>query len=143
MYIQVCVYIHTHIIISFLSKAKQNTFLRGKIFLNPYHWLFYQLRKHLCPQHETVRNEMNSKQKELDSFTSKGKHLLSELKKIHSGDFGLVKTDMESTLDKWLDVRAPPGVCEQLICRIFQAEINLRLELHLEFSEFMPTENVI
>jgi hypothetical protein len=60
---------------------------------------------------------MNSKQKELDSFTSKGKHLLSELKKIHSGDFSLVKTDMESTLDKWLDVRAPPGVREWLAHR--------------------------
>ncbi|XP_037056262.1 nesprin-1 isoform X2 [Peromyscus leucopus] len=55
-------------------------------------------------KHETARNEMNSKQKELDSFTSKGKQLLSELKRIHSGDFSLVKTDMESTLDKWLDV---------------------------------------
>ncbi|XP_055471872.1 nesprin-1 isoform X4 [Psammomys obesus] len=54
-------------------------------------------------KHETIKNEMNSKQKELNDFTSKGKHLLSELKKIHSGDFSLVKTDMESTLDKWLD----------------------------------------
>nr|XP_021512699.1 nesprin-1-like [Meriones unguiculatus] len=54
-------------------------------------------------KHETIKNEMNSKQKELNDFTSKGKHLLSELKKIHSGDFSLVKTDMESSLDKWLD----------------------------------------
>ncbi|XP_038195664.1 nesprin-1 isoform X2 [Arvicola amphibius] len=60
--------------------------------------------KWVFAKHETARNEMNSKQKELDSFTSKGKHLLSELKKVHSGDFSLVKTDMESTLDKWLDV---------------------------------------
>ncbi|XP_026643299.1 nesprin-1-like [Microtus ochrogaster] len=60
--------------------------------------------KWIFAKHETARNEMNSKQKELDSFTSKGKHLLSELKKVHSGDFSLVKTDMESTLDKWLDV---------------------------------------
>jgi nesprin-1 len=50
---------------------------------------------------------MDCKQKELDSFTSKGKHLLSELKKLHSGDFKLVKTDMESTVDKWLDVSPP------------------------------------
>lgn len=73
---------------------------------------------------------MNSKQKELDSFTSKGKHLLSELKKVHSGDFGLVKTDMEGTLDRWLDVRAPPGVCARPACWFSQANgqrINQRL----------------
>ena len=84
---------------------------------------------------------MNSKQKELDSFTSKGKHLLSELKKVHSGDFSLVKTDMESTLDKWLDVRAPPGVRAQPTCRFFQANgqrINQRLELGFQFSELTP-----
>ncbi|XP_029412844.1 nesprin-1 [Nannospalax galili] len=55
-------------------------------------------------KHEAAKNEMNSKQKDLDSFTSKGKHLLSELKKIHSGDFSLVKRDMESMVDMWLDV---------------------------------------
>ncbi|XP_016071417.1 PREDICTED: nesprin-1 [Miniopterus natalensis] len=55
-------------------------------------------------KHETARNEMCNEQKELDNFTSKGKQLLSELKKIHSGDFILVKTDMESTVDRWLDV---------------------------------------
>nr|6XF2_A Chain A, Nesprin-1 [Homo sapiens]6XF2_C Chain C, Nesprin-1 [Homo sapiens] len=55
-------------------------------------------------KHETAKNKMNYKQKDLDNFTSKGKHLLSELKKIHSSDFSLVKTDMESTVDKWLDV---------------------------------------
>ncbi|KAB1275410.1 Nesprin-1 [Camelus dromedarius] len=55
-------------------------------------------------KHETAKNEMYKKQKELDNFTSKGKQLLSELKKIHSGDFILVKTDMESTVDKWLDI---------------------------------------
>ncbi|KAB0392836.1 hypothetical protein E2I00_007090, partial [Balaenoptera physalus] len=55
-------------------------------------------------KHATAKNEMCNKQKELDDFTSKGKQLLSELKKIHSGDFILVKTDMESTVDKWLDI---------------------------------------
>nr|XP_045014662.1 nesprin-1 isoform X2 [Jaculus jaculus] len=54
-------------------------------------------------KHEAAKNEMNCKQKDLDSFTSKGKHLLSELKQIHSSDFSLVKTDMENTVDKWLD----------------------------------------
>ncbi|EPQ19233.1 Nesprin-1 [Myotis brandtii] len=55
-------------------------------------------------KHETARNEICKEQKELDDFTSKGKQLLSELKKIHSSDFILVKTDMESTMDRWLDV---------------------------------------
>ncbi|XP_021548914.1 nesprin-1-like [Neomonachus schauinslandi] len=55
-------------------------------------------------KHETVKNEMCNKQKELDNFTSNGKQLLSELKKIHSSDFILVKTDMESTVDRWLDI---------------------------------------
>ncbi|XP_023599414.1 nesprin-1-like, partial [Myotis lucifugus] len=55
-------------------------------------------------KHETARNEMCKEHKELDDFTSKGKQLLSELKKIHSSDFILVKTDMESTMDRWLDV---------------------------------------
>uniref|UniRef100_A0A480VEC9 Nesprin-1 isoform X8 n=1 Tax=Sus scrofa TaxID=9823 RepID=A0A480VEC9_PIG len=60
--------------------------------------------KWVLSKHETAKNEMCNKQKELDNFTSKGKQLLSELKKIHSGDFTLVKTDMESTVDKWLDI---------------------------------------
>ncbi|KAM8791856.1 nesprin-1-like [Rhynchonycteris naso] len=55
-------------------------------------------------KHETARNEMCTKQKELDNFNSKGKQLLSELKKIHSSDFIVVKTDMESIVDRWLDV---------------------------------------
>ncbi|KAM9000867.1 nesprin-1 isoform 8-T9 [Sarcophilus harrisii] len=54
-------------------------------------------------KHETVKNEMNGKQKELDDFTSKGKHLISELKRSQSSDFILVKTDMDSTVDRWLD----------------------------------------
>ncbi|XP_045150652.1 nesprin-1 [Echinops telfairi] len=55
-------------------------------------------------KHEAARNRMNEQQKALDHFSSKGKHLLSELKKIHSGDFTLVKTDLEGVVDKWLDV---------------------------------------
>ena len=53
---------------------------------------------------------MCNKQKDLDNFTSKGKQLLSELKKIHSGDFIVMKTDMESTVDKWLDVSSSPVI---------------------------------
>lgn len=53
---------------------------------------------------------MCNEQKELDGFTSKGKQLLSELKKIHSSDFIFVKTDMESTMDRWLDVSSAPWV---------------------------------
>lgn len=63
------------------------------------------LNKHLCLQHEAVKNELNDRQEELDAFTNKGKHLLAELKRIHNFDPILVKTDMNSTVDKWLDVR--------------------------------------
>ncbi|XP_074043952.1 nesprin-1 isoform X5 [Macrotis lagotis] len=55
-------------------------------------------------KHEAVKNEMNGKQKDLDDFTSKGKHLISELKRTQSNDFILVKTDMDSTVDRWLDI---------------------------------------
>ncbi|XP_038626046.1 nesprin-1 isoform X2 [Tachyglossus aculeatus] len=55
-------------------------------------------------KHEMAKNEMNEKQKDLNDFTSKGKRLISELKRIRSSDVLLVKTDMDSTVDKWLDV---------------------------------------
>ncbi|KAG6937089.1 spectrin repeat containing nuclear envelope protein 1, partial [Chelydra serpentina] len=55
-------------------------------------------------KHEAVKNELNDRQKELDAFTNKGKHLLAELKRIHNCDPMLMKTDMNSTVDKWLDV---------------------------------------
>ncbi|XP_060128741.1 nesprin-1 isoform X4 [Zootoca vivipara] len=55
-------------------------------------------------KHEAARNELNDRQRELDAFTNKGKHLLAELKKIPNCDSMLVKVDMDSTVDKWLDV---------------------------------------
>ena len=67
---------------------------------------------------------MCNKQKDLDNFTSKGKQLLSELKKIHSGDFIVVKTDMESTVDKWLDVSSSPRFYEQFACVVISVVSN-------------------
>ncbi|KAH0622390.1 hypothetical protein JD844_024656, partial [Phrynosoma platyrhinos] len=55
-------------------------------------------------KHEATKNELNDRQKELDAFSSKGKHLLAELKKIPNCDPLMIKTDMDSTVDKWLDV---------------------------------------
>lgn len=47
---------------------------------------------------------MNDRQAELDAFTNKGKHLIAELKKIPNCDARMIKTEMDSTVDKWLDV---------------------------------------
>ncbi|XP_062833321.1 nesprin-1 isoform X16 [Anolis carolinensis] len=55
-------------------------------------------------KHEAARNELNDRQSELDAFSNKGKHLLAELKKIPNCDSQLIKMDMDSTVDKWLDV---------------------------------------
>ena len=57
---------------------------------------------------------MHNKQKELESFTSKGKQLLCELKKIRSSDYALVKTDKEGTVDRWLDVSSSPAIHSRL-----------------------------
>lgn len=60
---------------------------------------------YLSPQHEAAKNDLSDKQKDLDTFTNKGKHLLAELKKVHNCECTVVKMDMDSTVDKWLDVR--------------------------------------
>ncbi|XP_010140551.1 PREDICTED: nesprin-1-like, partial [Buceros rhinoceros silvestris] len=55
-------------------------------------------------KHEAAKNDLSDKQKDLDIFTNKGKHLLAELKRVHNCDSTVVKTDMNCTVDKWLDV---------------------------------------
>uniref|UniRef100_A0A8C5RJ37 Spectrin repeat containing nuclear envelope protein 1 n=1 Tax=Laticauda laticaudata TaxID=8630 RepID=A0A8C5RJ37_LATLA len=55
-------------------------------------------------KHEAARNELNDRQTELDAFTNKGKHLIAELKKIPNCDAQMIKTEVDSTMDKWLDV---------------------------------------
>ncbi|KAL7987671.1 hypothetical protein Chor_006590, partial [Crotalus horridus] len=55
-------------------------------------------------KHEAARNELNDRQAELDAFTNKGKHLIAELKKIPNCDARMIKIEMDSTVDKWLDV---------------------------------------
>lgn len=47
---------------------------------------------------------MAGKQHELDQFSTKGKHLLIELKKIPDCDYQMLKKDMETHVDHWLDV---------------------------------------
>lgn len=49
---------------------------------------------------------MASKQHELDQFSSKGKQLVSELKKIPECDADMIKKDMDALVDQWLDVSA-------------------------------------
>ncbi|XP_010018863.1 PREDICTED: nesprin-1-like, partial [Nestor notabilis] len=60
--------------------------------------------KRTLSKHEAAKNDLSDKQKELDTFTNKGKHLLAELKRVHSCDSTAVKTDMNCMVDKWLDV---------------------------------------
>ena len=55
-------------------------------------------------QHEAAKMEMTVRQRELDQFSSKGKQLLSDLKKIPDCEVQLMKKDMETLVDHWLDV---------------------------------------
>lgn len=48
--------------------------------------------------------EMASKQHELDQFSSKGKQLVIELKKVPECHAEMMKKDMETLVDQWLDV---------------------------------------
>lgn len=61
-------------------------------------------------QHEAVKIEMASKQHELDAFSSRGKQLLSELLKTPDCDIHIIKKDMDTLVDQWLDVRLTSGV---------------------------------
>lgn len=47
---------------------------------------------------------MADKQHELDQFSSKGKQLLNELKKIPECDSQMMKKDIDTLVDHWLDV---------------------------------------
>lgn len=47
---------------------------------------------------------MSGRQHELDEFSSKGKQLVVELKKIPECDSQMMKKDMETLVDQWLDV---------------------------------------
>ncbi|MGH0120069.1 UNVERIFIED_CONTAM: hypothetical protein FKN15_064318 [Acipenser sinensis] len=54
-------------------------------------------------KHEVVKNKMSGEQEELDDFTSKGKQLLNDLKKIQGCDPMIVREDMDAIMDQWLD----------------------------------------
>ncbi|KFQ93584.1 Nesprin-1, partial [Nipponia nippon] len=67
-------------------------------------WKNHEDVRRTLSKHEAAKNDLSDKQKDLDTFTNKGKHLLAELKRVHNCDSTAVKTDMNCTVDKWLDV---------------------------------------
>ncbi len=69
---------------------------------------------------------MASKQHELDEFSSKGKQLVMELKKIPDCDAQMMKKDMETLVDQWLDVSQTAEAASVLIC--FDYLLYFRLE---------------
>lgn len=54
---------------------------------------------------------MSDKQQDLDQFSSKGKQLVIELKKIPDCDSEMMKKDMETLVDQWLDVSLTTVIC--------------------------------
>nr|XP_057913481.1 nesprin-1 isoform X6 [Doryrhamphus excisus] len=60
--------------------------------------------KRSISKHEAVKKEMADKQHELDRLSCKGKQLVVELKKVPECDSQIVKKDMETLVDQWLDV---------------------------------------
>lgn len=64
---------------------------------------------------------MASKQHELDLFSSKGKQLLSELNKIPDCDFHIIKKEMDTLVDQWLDVSLTLRVVMVLICYLLMS----------------------
>ncbi|KAJ8270592.1 hypothetical protein GJAV_G00116860 [Gymnothorax javanicus] len=60
--------------------------------------------RRLLSRHEGAKVEMVSGQELLDQFTSKGRHLLNELKKIPDCETQMVRKEMDAIVDQWLDV---------------------------------------
>lgn len=60
-----------------------------------------------------MKIEMASRQHELDQFSGKGKQLVIELKKIPDCDSQMIKKNMDTLVDHWLDVShmAPGQIC--------------------------------
>lgn len=67
---------------------------------------------------------MASKQHELDKFSSKGKQLLSELSKIPDCDFHIIKKEMDTLVDQWLDVSLTSGIPIVLMYYLFMSLLN-------------------
>lgn len=59
---------------------------------------------------------MASRQHELDQFSSKGKQLVVELKKIPDCDVQMIKKDMDTLVDQWLDVSLTSEVSTIMMC---------------------------
>lgn len=53
---------------------------------------------------------MAGTQEELNQFISKGKHLISELRKLSEDAGESVRTEMDTIVDEWLDVRSVRSV---------------------------------
>lgn len=60
--------------------------------------------------------EIASKQHELDQFSTKGKQLVMELKKIPDCDADIIKKDMDTLVDQWLDVSPTSGFPTIVLC---------------------------
>uniref|UniRef100_UPI00398E76DD nesprin-1 n=1 Tax=Pristiophorus japonicus TaxID=55135 RepID=UPI00398E76DD len=85
-------------------------------------------------KHEVLKSELNGSQEQLDGFTSKGKQLLAELKKIPGCDPLPLKQDLDNILDQWLDVS------ERLDDNIERLSVSLALwEDVLNISDEMDT----
>lgn len=71
---------------------------------------------------------MASKQHELDQFSSKGKLLVIELKKIPDCDVHVIKKDMETLVDQWLDVSLTSRVAAFEMCCI---DVSVKVKAHV------------
>ncbi|XP_037550764.1 nesprin-1 [Nematolebias whitei] len=60
--------------------------------------------KRTLTKHEAMKGEIVCKQRELDQFSAKGKHLLIELKKVPECNSDIIKKDLETIVDQWLDM---------------------------------------
>lgn len=85
---------------------------------------------------------MVSNQETLERFSSKGKQLLSELNRIPDCDAQIVKKEMDSTVDQWLDVSSSEGrlfnlhtklkSCQAEILSDFLQKVSEKIEENLE-----------
>lgn len=59
---------------------------------------------------------MANRQHELDAFSSKGKQLLYELNKIPDCEFQIIKKDMDTLVDQWMDVSSSSKFFMVVMC---------------------------
>lgn len=73
----------------------------------------------------------------LERFSSKGKKLLSELNKIPECDAQIVKTEIDATVDQWLDVSLSNGQLLNLLKKshITESKSHYSSHQHTGFRE--------